>query len=75
MKEYTGGLVRGRFFHLPFGIGVNCAKRLIFPLIHRFIDPYDVTLADGTTPDIDPKFILSPQGPVPARLTRKQQRP
>lgn len=65
------------FCHLPFGagprrcIGVNYAKLQIFTLLHRFVDQYDVTFIDGNTPGIDAKFILSPLGPVRARITRK----
>ncbi|WP_193140957.1 cytochrome P450 [Meridianimarinicoccus sp. MJW13] len=67
------------FFHIPFGagprrcIGVNYAKLQIFTLLHRFVDQYDVTFLDGNTPGIDPKFILSPLGPVRAHITRKHQ--
>ena len=69
------------FFHLPFGagprrcIGVNYAKIQVFTLLHSFIDRYDIDFVEGNAPGIDPKFILSPMGSVPARIARKPSRP
>lgn len=65
------------FMHLPFGggprgcIGVNYARLQIIVLLRRYTRQYRVVFEKGATLDIDPKFILSPQGDVPAKLYRK----
>jgi len=75
--RFDDGLWQHRdFLHLPFGggprrcIGVNYAKLQIITLLYRFLDRFSIEFVEGNTPGIDPKFILSPKGPVPVRIRR-----
>lgn len=65
------------FCHLPFGggprrcIASNFAKLQILCLLHRFLRRYDVELIGGNDPGIDPGILLSPKGPVRARIRKR----
>lgn len=77
-ERFNSGLHQHRdFYHMPFGagprrcIGMNFDKLQLMILLQKFITQYEIDFVESGFPKIHAKFMLSPAGPVLARVSRR----